>query len=245
MAVGEVCGGGDAGLAAVGVALVASAAGGLARNTCKDRVTQAIATLAAVTIVMYQATWVFPLVIVLGEPQPCAHTGRLGCASLLAERLFFLWRDCAVHVPGVDVLNAGSVCGIPIARHHLSRCRRVDRDETPGGGRRWARDFDAQAVGGAASGAGRVFRRVESGRFTLHRAGVGRAVAHDSDRRHCGSPLSYLAGVRHGHHSCLLRKLLWYGRMSIALVRQAWMPSNSCPFHRHEGMGKSHHLLRV
>mmetsp|Transcript_13553 Transcript_13553/g.40981 ORF Transcript_13553/g.40981 Transcript_13553/m.40981 type:complete len:438 (+) Transcript_13553:118-1431(+) len=55
-----------AGLAAVGVALVASAAGGLARNTCKDRVTQAIATLAAVTIVMYQATWVFPLVIVLG-----------------------------------------------------------------------------------------------------------------------------------------------------------------------------------
>lgn len=85
-----------AGLAAVGVALVASAAGGLARNTCKDRVTQAVATLATVTIVMYQATWVFPLVIVLGEPQHSAHAGLLGSASTVAGRLFCLWRLCCV-----------------------------------------------------------------------------------------------------------------------------------------------------
>ncbi len=57
-----------AGLAAVGVALVASAAGGLARNTCKNRVTQSVAAAATVVIVMYPATWVFPLLIVLGAP---------------------------------------------------------------------------------------------------------------------------------------------------------------------------------
>ena len=57
----------------MGVALVASAAGGLARNTCKDRVTQAVAAAATIVIVMTQATWIFPLVIVLGASDAVAH----------------------------------------------------------------------------------------------------------------------------------------------------------------------------
>lgn len=57
----------------MGVALVASAAGGLARNTCKDRVTQAVAAAATIVIVMIQATWIFPLVIVLGASHGVAH----------------------------------------------------------------------------------------------------------------------------------------------------------------------------
>jgi chromate transport protein ChrA len=54
----------------VGVALVASAAKTLIRGTCKDRIAMVINALAAVAVLLYPATWMFPLVIVLGE-QPC------------------------------------------------------------------------------------------------------------------------------------------------------------------------------
>ena len=54
------------GLSAVGVALVASAAKSLTRGTCKDRVAMCINAAAAVAILLYPATWIFPLVIVLG-----------------------------------------------------------------------------------------------------------------------------------------------------------------------------------
>ncbi len=52
----------------MGVALVASAAKGLTRNTCKDKVAMVTNAAAAVAILLYPATWMFPLVIVLGAP---------------------------------------------------------------------------------------------------------------------------------------------------------------------------------
>lgn len=54
------------GLAAVGVALVASAATRLSQTTCKDSTTRIIAAVAVVVVVMHPATWVFPLLIVFG-----------------------------------------------------------------------------------------------------------------------------------------------------------------------------------
>lgn len=46
---------------------MASAAKTLIRGTCKDRVAMVINALAAVAVLLYPATWMFPLVIVLGE----------------------------------------------------------------------------------------------------------------------------------------------------------------------------------
>ncbi len=56
----------------MGVALVASAAKGLTRNTCKDKVAKVTNAAAAVAILLYPATWMFPLVIVLGAPATLA-----------------------------------------------------------------------------------------------------------------------------------------------------------------------------
>ncbi len=55
-----------AGLAAVGVALVASAARGLTAGTCKLRVTMAINAAAAVITFYYPATYMFPACILAG-----------------------------------------------------------------------------------------------------------------------------------------------------------------------------------
>lgn len=54
------------GLSAVGVALVASAAARLTQASCKDNTTRVIAAVAVVTVIVYPATWIFPLLIVLG-----------------------------------------------------------------------------------------------------------------------------------------------------------------------------------
>ncbi len=55
-----------AGLAAVGVALVASAARGLTGSTCKLRVTMVINAAAAVITFYYPATYMFPICILAG-----------------------------------------------------------------------------------------------------------------------------------------------------------------------------------
>ena len=55
-----------AGLAAVGVALVASAAKGLTYGTCKDRTTMIINAVAAVISYYYPVTWIFPTLILAG-----------------------------------------------------------------------------------------------------------------------------------------------------------------------------------
>jgi chromate transport protein ChrA len=55
-----------AGLAAVGVALVASAAVGLTAGTCRDRTTRCINAIAAVVSYYYPATYIFPALILAG-----------------------------------------------------------------------------------------------------------------------------------------------------------------------------------
>ncbi|CAL8468154.1 g7693 [Coccomyxa elongata] len=55
-----------AGLAAMGVALVASAAKGLTYGTCKDRTTMIINAVAAVISYYYPVTWIFPTLILAG-----------------------------------------------------------------------------------------------------------------------------------------------------------------------------------
>ena len=55
-----------AGLAAAGIALVASAAFALTRNICKTRLLQILATIAAVVAFYYPRPWTFPALIVLG-----------------------------------------------------------------------------------------------------------------------------------------------------------------------------------
>ncbi|EFN55707.1 hypothetical protein CHLNCDRAFT_35448 [Chlorella variabilis] len=55
-----------AGLAAAGVALVASAALGLVRNICKGRLLQVLCTVAAVIAYYYPKPWTFPSLIVAG-----------------------------------------------------------------------------------------------------------------------------------------------------------------------------------
>jgi chromate transporter len=55
-----------AGLAAVGVALVASAAKGLTYGTCKDKTTMVINTVAAIISYYYPVTWIFPTLILAG-----------------------------------------------------------------------------------------------------------------------------------------------------------------------------------
>jgi chromate transporter len=56
----------SAGLSAAGVALVVSAAVGLARGQCKDQVTSALCLLSAVVAYYYQSNWIFPVLIVVG-----------------------------------------------------------------------------------------------------------------------------------------------------------------------------------
>ena len=55
-----------AGLSAVGVALVASAAVSLTYGTCKDRVTMTINAVAALISFYYPKTWIFPTLILAG-----------------------------------------------------------------------------------------------------------------------------------------------------------------------------------
>ena len=55
-----------AGLAAAGIALIASASVALVRNICKGRLLQVIATTAAVVAYYYPQPWTFPSLIVLG-----------------------------------------------------------------------------------------------------------------------------------------------------------------------------------
>ena len=56
----------SAGLSAVAVALVAEAALSLGTKLCRNRITQLLATAAAVITVYYQSQWVFPTLIVAG-----------------------------------------------------------------------------------------------------------------------------------------------------------------------------------
>ena len=49
-----------------GVALVVSAAVGLAQAQCKDKVTSALCLMSAVVAFYYQSNWIFPLLIVVG-----------------------------------------------------------------------------------------------------------------------------------------------------------------------------------
>lgn len=65
----------------MGVALVASAAKALTRGTCKDKVAMTTNALAAVAVLLYPATWMFPLVIVLGTP-------------FCFRACFIIWSDC-------------------------------------------------------------------------------------------------------------------------------------------------------
>jgi chromate transporter len=55
-----------AGLAAAGIALVASASVGLSRNICKGKLLQVISTTCAVVAYYYPKPWTFPSLIVLG-----------------------------------------------------------------------------------------------------------------------------------------------------------------------------------
>lgn len=89
----------------MGVALVASAAKALTRNTCKDRVAMATNALAAVAVLLYPATWMFPLVIVLG-----AHRHRVRCLAHLPRKVgrvgrFWIVAKCRVAQP----LHAGKL----------------------------------------------------------------------------------------------------------------------------------------
>ena len=56
----------SAGLSAAGVALVVSAAVGLAKGQCKDQVTSALCLMSATIAYYYQSNWIFPLLIVVG-----------------------------------------------------------------------------------------------------------------------------------------------------------------------------------
>lgn len=56
----------SAGLSAAGVALVVSAAVGLANGQCRDKVTSALCLMSAVVAYYYQSNWIFPLLIVVG-----------------------------------------------------------------------------------------------------------------------------------------------------------------------------------
>ena len=56
----------SAGLAAVGVALVAAAAKGLVTKQCKDKLTTALCLIAAVTAFVFHAAWLFPCLIIGG-----------------------------------------------------------------------------------------------------------------------------------------------------------------------------------
>ena len=56
----------SAGLSAAGVALVVSAAVGLAKGQCKDQVTSALCLMSAVVAYYYTSNWIFPLLIVIG-----------------------------------------------------------------------------------------------------------------------------------------------------------------------------------
>ena len=55
-----------AGLAAAGIALVASASVALTQNICKTRLLQVLATAAAVIAYYYPKPWTFPAVIIIG-----------------------------------------------------------------------------------------------------------------------------------------------------------------------------------
>ena len=65
----------NAGLAAVGVALVASSAKSLTHSTCKSKATMAINAFVAVGVYFYSPTWVFPVLLVAG-----------GCVTLITCR---------------------------------------------------------------------------------------------------------------------------------------------------------------
>ena len=54
------------GLSAAGVALVVSAAVGLAKGQCKDQTTSALCMMSAVIAYYYVSNWIFPLLIVVG-----------------------------------------------------------------------------------------------------------------------------------------------------------------------------------
>mmetsp|Transcript_20186 Transcript_20186/g.50509 ORF Transcript_20186/g.50509 Transcript_20186/m.50509 type:complete len:369 (+) Transcript_20186:1-1107(+) len=56
----------SAGLSAAGVALVVSAAVGLANGQCKDHITSRLCLMSAVVAYYYQSNWIFPLLIVIG-----------------------------------------------------------------------------------------------------------------------------------------------------------------------------------
>lgn len=55
-----------AGLSAAGVALVVSAAVGLAKGQCKDEVTSVLCLTSGVVAYYYTSNWIFPLLIVIG-----------------------------------------------------------------------------------------------------------------------------------------------------------------------------------
>jgi chromate transporter len=82
-----------AGLAAAGIALVASASQGLTRNICKTRLTLVLATAAAVVAYYYPKPWTFPALIVAGGLVSVValrrDTVKVGDSSAGVDRLGF------------------------------------------------------------------------------------------------------------------------------------------------------------
>ncbi|GIL78703.1 hypothetical protein Vretifemale_8108 [Volvox reticuliferus] len=92
-----------AGLSAVGVALVASAAKGLLMKLCNTKVTAIVGTLAAAAAIYWSEPWLYPLLIVLGfivtniteRKKDCRLTGN----------------DGGVESLGFDMLGGGVLIG--------------------------------------------------------------------------------------------------------------------------------------
>jgi chromate transporter len=87
-----------AGLAAAGIALVASAAKSLLRNICKGRVLEVIATTSGVVAYYYPRQWTFPSLIILG-----------GLATLIINRNVIY--NVAGSTDGVDRLGLNKLGG--------------------------------------------------------------------------------------------------------------------------------------
>jgi chromate transporter len=108
-----------AGLAAAGIALVASASAALTKNICKTKLLQVIATAAAVIAYYYPKPWTFPAVIIAGGiitvlsmrkdvikvAEAAVGVDRLGFNKLGGALLIALW--IAVLVATI-VTTAGS-----------------------------------------------------------------------------------------------------------------------------------------
>ncbi|KAL3145700.1 hypothetical protein ABBQ32_003233 [Trebouxia sp. C0010 RCD-2024] len=92
-----------AGLAAVGVAMVASAAKSLTHKTCTIKTTAAINAIAAVIVYYYSPTWIFPVLLISGglvtlitcrndtSQQSVEDIESLGVGRRFGTALFITW----------------------------------------------------------------------------------------------------------------------------------------------------------